>query len=166
LGLPGNSTFPLPKPYIHSMETIARHVPVPPIAKWLVKYVLITALAIVFFDVVKKLAFTSAFGHDGYITAIATLFLITGAYVGTRLKGQHQPVENKVEDEPDLEQALSRRETEVLNLLLQDKTNKEIAAELYVEMSTLKSHINRIYKKLQVQNRRQLMQTFTQKQLD
>lgn len=148
------------------METIARYVPVPPLAKWLLKYVLITGLAIVFFDVVKKLFFISPLGHDGYITAIATLFLVTGAYVGVRLKGNNQPVVNKMEDEPELEQALSRRETEVLNLLLQDKTNKEIAAELYVEMSTLKSHINRIYKKLHVQNRRQLMQTFAQKQLD
>jgi len=50
-------------------------------------------------------------------------------------------------------QSLSSQEQKVLDLILQDKTNKEIAAEIFVSVSTVKSHINNLYKKLGVKNR-------------
>lgn len=51
---------------------------------------------------------------------------------------------------------LSERQKEVYNLIVSGKTNKEIMTELFIEQSTLKSHINQIYKKLNIQNRREL----------
>jgi LuxR family maltose regulon positive regulatory protein len=50
---------------------------------------------------------------------------------------------------------LSERELEVLNLVTKGYTNREIATELIVEVSTVKTHINRIYSKLGVNNRTQ-----------
>ena len=35
------------------------------------------------------------------------------------------------------------------------KTNKEIAQELFVELSTVKTHINNIYRQLNVSNRKE-----------
>lgn len=52
-------------------------------------------------------------------------------------------------------EALSERELEVLRLVADGLTNTEIAAELVIAQSTVKSHINHIYSKLGVSSRTQ-----------
>ncbi|MBK9686420.1 MAG: response regulator transcription factor [Saprospiraceae bacterium] len=51
---------------------------------------------------------------------------------------------------------LSGRQKEVYDLIISGKTNKEIINELFIEQSTLKSHINQIYKKLNIKSRIEL----------
>ena len=51
---------------------------------------------------------------------------------------------------------LTERQREVYNLIVSGKTNKEIMTELFIEQSTLKSHINQIYKKIGIKSRREL----------
>ncbi len=51
--------------------------------------------------------------------------------------------------------ALTKRQQEVFALIAAGKSNKEIAAELFIEQSTLKSHINQVYKSLNLSNRKQ-----------
>ena len=53
--------------------------------------------------------------------------------------------------------ALLPREAEVLKFMLTGKTNHEIAVELYISESTVKKHVNAIYRKLGVKNRMGLM---------
>ena len=53
----------------------------------------------------------------------------------------------------DLKAKLSKQEQVVLHHILQDKTNKDIAESLFLSVSTVKSHTNNIYKKLNVQSR-------------
>jgi len=53
----------------------------------------------------------------------------------------------------DLKAKLSKQEQVVLDHILQDKTNKDIAESLFLSVSTVKSHTNNIYKKLNVQSR-------------
>jgi LuxR family maltose regulon positive regulatory protein len=48
---------------------------------------------------------------------------------------------------------LSQRELEVLQLLAQGRSNREIARELMIAIDTVKRHINHIFSKLGVQNR-------------
>ena len=55
----------------------------------------------------------------------------------------------------DLLEPLTRREREVLALLAQHLTYKEIAAQLFITPGTVSGHAVRIYQKLQVNNRRQ-----------
>ncbi|MCR9015224.1 response regulator transcription factor [Aquiflexum gelatinilyticum] len=52
---------------------------------------------------------------------------------------------------------LSFKEKEVLNHILAGKSNKEICATLFIEHSTLKSHINHIYKKLGFNSRKEIV---------
>jgi len=47
-----------------------------------------------------------------------------------------------------LPESLSERELEVLALIAAGKSNKEIAARLFVSTSTVKTHINNLYCKL------------------
>ncbi|SIQ32726.1 response regulator transcription factor [Maribacter ulvicola] len=53
---------------------------------------------------------------------------------------------------------LTSKEKEVTTMILEKKKNKEIANELYVELSTIKTHINNIYKKVEVKNRKELFE--------
>jgi DNA-binding CsgD family transcriptional regulator len=54
------------------------------------------------------------------------------------------------------EHAITGREREVLALLAQGRTNRQIAEELFLSESTVKKHVNAIYRKLGVSNRMQL----------
>ena len=52
-------------------------------------------------------------------------------------------------------ESLTLREQEILQHIIQGKANREIAAELFIELSTVKWYIRQIYTKLGVHNRRQ-----------
>jgi DNA-binding CsgD family transcriptional regulator len=51
---------------------------------------------------------------------------------------------------------LTQQEKIILDLIRQDKTNKEIASEIFVSVSTVKTHINNLYKKLNVSSREEV----------
>lgn len=53
--------------------------------------------------------------------------------------------------------ALTEREAAVMRRAAEGRTNAEIAAELFIAESTVKKHVNAIYRKLGVENRVQLM---------
>ena len=58
-------------------------------------------------------------------------------------------------DQGGLIEALSARELEVLRLLAAGRSNAEMAAELFVEQSTVKTHLIHLYRKLEVHSRTQ-----------
>lgn len=58
------------------------------------------------------------------------------------------------------EQDLSRREREILELLLRGLSNKEIASDLSISVPTVKIHIRHIYEKLHVRCRVDLLVKF------
>jgi len=62
----------------------------------------------------------------------------------------------KTDTTDDLLSSLTSRQREVYNLIVSGKSNKQIMSDLYIEQSTLKSHINQIYKKLNIKNRKEL----------
>lgn len=56
---------------------------------------------------------------------------------------------------PNPDRELSKREMQVLSLLVQGHTNKEIAASLDISETTVKSHVSNLLSKLNVQSRTQ-----------
>src|SRR5213082_1809058 len=56
---------------------------------------------------------------------------------------------------PESPEALTERETEVLRLLAQGQSNKQIARSLYIAEKTVKTHVSNILSKLGVQSRTQ-----------
>ena len=61
----------------------------------------------------------------------------------------HQPPATGAEEHPEpYPDGLTAREAEVLGLLAAGKTNKQIAAELFLSVSTVQRHVANIYAKI------------------
>jgi DNA-binding CsgD family transcriptional regulator len=56
--------------------------------------------------------------------------------------------------------SLTKKEEEILEFIKTGKSNKEIASELFIELSTVKTHINKIYSKLGIKNRKEAKSYF------
>ena len=62
---------------------------------------------------------------------------------------------SEVSDEENLLSYLTAREEEVLELLTQGVTYKGVASQLFISETTVKTHVNNIFQKLQVNDRTQ-----------
>ena len=98
---------------------------------------------------------------------IACLLVIAGLVIGIVVivikDRQLAELSRKVKElsfSEDRSNLLTRRQKEVFELILSGKSNKEITQLLHIEFSTLKSHINKIYKTLGVSNRREVIRNF------
>lgn len=60
---------------------------------------------------------------------------------------------------------LSKRELEILNLIAQGYSNQEIAATIFVSLSTVKTHIQNLFIKLDVKRRTQAIEKAKRLQL-
>lgn len=55
---------------------------------------------------------------------------------------------------------ITARESEIVRLLIEGRTNEEIAARLFISDHTVKNHVHNVYRKLGIRNRVQLIQRF------
>ncbi len=97
--------------------------------------------------------------NDQYLLVIALLFLVAGIWIGWRYlkSGRSEAVDDSprkmiINPEQDL---LSRREQDVLVLLANGYSNREIAGQLDMTENTVKTHLKNIFRKLGVGNRTQ-----------
>ncbi len=106
-----------------------------------------------------------------YIGFIAIIFTSLGIWLALKLskpKVETVVVEkevyiNKNEPfEPDALQIsqleLGKRELEILNLMAEGLSNQEIAGKLYISLSTVKTHIQNLFQKLDVKRRTQAVE--------
>ena len=68
-------------------------------------------------------------------------------------------------EQADFRNLLTQREIKVLELIKSGLSNKEIAGKLFVSLSTVKTHINNIYKILEVKNRREAIEKMSERLL-
>ncbi|MDY2588436.1 response regulator transcription factor [Winogradskyella aquimaris] len=88
------------------------------------------------------------------------LYLILATSVLINLFLLYNNLKNKRSRPKNLKSKLSKQEQVVLEHLLQDKTNKDIAEALFLSVSTIKTHTNNIYRKLEVQSRDEVKSLF------
>jgi len=69
-------------------------------------------------------------------------------------------IRKKKKSSSELLEKLTPQEQKIVNLILENKTNKEIASELFVSVSTIKTHINNLYKKLGITSREEMALRF------
>jgi len=89
-----------------------------------------------------------------YFVLVSVAFLGLGVWVGARLFGNRTPA-TPFEPNTRAQAALgiSEREYEVLRLLAAGRSNKEIASKLEVSPNTVKTHVARLFERLQVARR-------------
>lgn len=93
-----------------------------------------------------------------YIVMIALFFTALGVWAGRRLTSttRRGAFERNVQALEYL--GISAREYDVLELLADGHSNQEIAKSLFVSPNTVKSHLTRLYQKLEVSRRTQAIQ--------
>lgn len=87
-------------------------------------------------------------GADGHRAAAARELRRLGRRVGPRRR------------DAGSSSGLSAREMEIVQLLVENRTNREIAAGLYISEKTVESHLSHIYTKLGVSSRRVVARKF------
>ena len=127
-----------------------------PILKTGIKIGIAASLAIILFQISNIFLVYKYFKFDYYITAVAILFLIAGFFISK----YKRPVK-ETDNAQNLLQNLTSKELAILRLITEGKSNKEIADINFVEVSTIKTHINNIYAKLDIQNRREAVVKFS-----
>jgi len=83
-------------------------------------------------------------GVAGLLSIAANIFIFSKWY------------RQKKHSKSNLKAQLTKQEQNILQHLLEDKSNKDIAEALFVSVSTVKTHVNNLYKKLNVQNRKEV----------
>jgi DNA-binding NarL/FixJ family response regulator len=123
------------------------------------------AVYILFGEVADKLAWNETV--YALVLIIAGSFGVSFAWARIEYAKVRMLMDKLQADEKNKETSLQHRlnqlsfkEKEVLNNILAGKSNKEICATLFIEHSTLKSHINHIYKKLEVNSRKEIVLVF------
>jgi len=94
--------------------------------------------------------------HPGelYIALLAVGFMALGVWAGAKLFPRQPAGEDFVANTTVKETlGISEREFEVLGLLAVGRSNKEIASHLNVSPNTVKTHVAKLYGKLEVTRR-------------
>ena len=99
---------------------------------------------------------------------IAATFAVLGIWLGLKLTAKRQTIVREVAvpaegpfipDERKREDLhITRRELEILELIAQGLSNREIAEKLFVSESTVKTHSSRVFDKLGARRRTQAVQ--------
>lgn len=84
---------------------------------------------------------------------------------GTLDAAAAQALIKSTQQPPPLGQDLTPREDEVLHLLVQGKTNKEIGQDLHISLATVRLHVSNILAKLHVTNRTEAVSVALQQNL-
>jgi DNA-binding NarL/FixJ family response regulator len=120
-----------------------------------IKAGLITAVVILLFQASYLLLVYRYFKVEYYLAVVAVLFLCGGYYLAAWNIKKNKPAAS-----PNPIKLLSLKEQQIFEHILLGKSNKEIAAHHFVELSTIKTHINHIYAKLAVSSRKELREKF------
>jgi len=94
--------------------------------------------------------------HPGmiYVALIAAAFLGLGIWVGRRLfRSEPRASEFTPNGRAQASLGITDRERQVLQLLADGRSNKEIAARLGLSPNTVKTHVARLFEKLRVARR-------------
>lgn len=121
-------------------------------------YALALALAAAALDWLQYLYFVRLFSTDIYIGLLAVGFIALGLWAGTRLTPRPATAPFERNEAAIRSLGLTARECEILALLASGQSNKEMARVLGISPNTVKTHVARVYEKLEVQRRIQAIE--------
>ena len=119
--------------------------------------IIITFMPLLLFFPLDLIYFREQFFKRGYISytffAVLIYIFISRNYFKGNIEGRHSGTGETFLKES----GLSEREREIVRLIIEGKTNNDIGETLFISVNTVKTHIKRIYTKLGISNRMQLL---------
>jgi DNA-binding CsgD family transcriptional regulator len=125
------------------------------VRRTIILYGLAIAAAAFLLDWLQYQYLVRVFSTEIYIVLIASFFAVLGIWTGYRLWGKRaiSAFERNTKALDYL--GISECEYDVLALLAEGRSNKEIADGLFVSTNTVKTHLANLYGKLEVNRRTQ-----------
>jgi len=123
------------------------------VARTVLLYALALALAVAALEWLEYRYVTRAFSTEIYVALLAAGFIGLGVWVGRRLTSRPAPAAFERNQAAIRSLGLTPRECEILELLATGQSLKEMARALAISPNTVKTHVARVYEKLEVQRR-------------
>jgi DNA-binding CsgD family transcriptional regulator len=127
-------------------------------ARTIILYALALAAAATALQWLEYRYVTRTYSTEIYVALIAAGFVALGVWAGLKLTPRPAPVSFERNDAAIRSLGLTARECELLGLLASGQSNKELARTLGISPNTVKTHLARLYEKLEVQKRVQAIE--------
>ena len=124
----------------------------------IVLYAIILAAAVFLLEWIEYQYMARMFSTEIFIILIGVGFAVLGLWAGRALTPRTAPAEFSLNQAALTSLGITKREYAVLEQLATGRSNKEIAEELHVSPNTVKSHVAKLYEKLDVGQRLQAVQ--------
>ena len=121
-------------------------------------YGVLLALAAVGLEWLRFRHVTRIDSTEIYVAILAIGFIALGIWVGRKLTPQPRPAEFQRNDAAIRSLGLTERECEILGHLASGQSTKELARTFAISPNTVKTHLARVFEKLEVQNRMQAVE--------
>ena len=121
-------------------------------------YGVVLALAAVGLEWLRFRHVTRIDSTEIYVAILAIAFIALGIWVGRRLTPEPRPAEFQRNDAAIRSLGLTERECEILGHLASGQSTKELARTFAISPNTVKTHLARVFEKLEVQNRMQAVE--------
>jgi len=122
-------------------------------ARTIILYALALAAAATALEWLKYRYWERVLSTEIYIFLIAAGFIALGLWAGRKLTPRPAGPDFERNDAAIRSLGLTARECEILALLASGQSNKEMARALGISPNTVKTHIARVFEKLEVQKR-------------
>ena len=110
------------------------------------------------FQLSKYTLVSGNLGIEIIIGIIAVLFFFVGIYINKKSLGRQAPAPKEIDHSKIEALEISKREYEVLQQIATGLSNKEIAENLFLSESTIKTHVSNLLLKLDAKRRTQAIQ--------
>lgn len=127
-------------------------------ARTLILYALALAVGAGLLQWLEYRYVTRAYSIEIYVALLAAGFTALGVWAGLKLTPRTASAPFVRNEAAIRSLGLTARECELLGLLASGQSNKELARTLGISPNTVKTHLARLYEKLEVQKRVQVIE--------
>lgn len=127
-------------------------------ARTILPYAVLLAVAVGVLEWLEYRYLARAFSTELYVLLLAIGFVALGIWAGAKLTPRARAAKFVRNDAAVRSLGISPRELEIIEALATGESNKELARRFGISPNTVKTHVARIYEKLEVQKRVQAIE--------